>query len=108
MDETILNEIVRIRRMVVEALKEQDNGKDVGKQLGSIAGDLTLLLERVEATSEELERGGIDPKTRFVSELAGNLLRGLMERRDHMVTGSEIEQAVDMATEVVKRVQARH
>ncbi len=108
MDEAILNEIVRIRRMVVDAHREQDNGKDVGKQLGSIADDLTHLLERVEARSEELERGAIDPKTRFVSELAGNLLRGLMERRDHVVTGSEIEQAVDMASEIVKQVQARH
>ena len=108
MDETILNEIVRIRRLVVEAHKEQDNGKDIGSQLGSVEGDLTRLLERVEAISEELERGAIDPKTRFVSELAGGLLRSLMERRDHVVTGSEIEQSVDMASEIVRQVQARH
>ena len=50
----------------------------------------------------------IDPKTRFVSELAGGLLRSLMERRDHVVTGSEIEQSVDMASEIVRQVQARH
>ncbi len=108
MDEAILNDISRLRRVVADAAKEHDNGKDIGAQLSTIADELTHLLERVESRSEELERGAIDPKTRFVSELAGSFLRSIMERRDHVITGSEVEQAVDMAAEIVKRVQARH
>ncbi|MCG8356428.1 MAG: hypothetical protein MI920_12725 [Kiloniellales bacterium] len=108
MTEDILHDIARIRRMVVEAAKEHGNGKDVTGPLGSVADELSHLLEKAESRSEEIERESLDHKTRFVSELAGGFVRSMMARQGHVVTGAELEHAVDMAAEIVKQVKARY
>ena len=106
MAEDLLDDIIRIRRIVTDAAKEHDNGKDIGSQLGSVATELTNLLDKAEARFETLDREGLDGRTRFVSELAGSLLRSMMETRGG-VAGAEVEQAVDMASEIVRHVKAR-
>lgn len=106
MDE-ILNDLARLRRLVAEAAKEHGNGNDVSDRLATIGEDVSHLMERVEALLEAVEREGLDQKTRFVSELAGTFLRAMMERPGAALTDSNVQQAVDMAAEVVKRVQAR-
>ncbi len=107
MAEDILHDIARIRRLVADAAKEHDNGKDVGTQLTSIGDELTNLLDKAEARLETMGRESLDERTRFVSDLAGSFLRSLMAQRGGLVTGTEVEQAVDMASEVVKHVKAR-
>ena len=107
MADDILNDIARIRRLVSEAAKEHDIGKDIGSRLTSVSDDLSNLLEKAEARLETLDRSGLDERTRFISELAGSLLREMMARRGGAVTGSEVGQAVEMAAEIVKQVQAR-
>lgn len=108
MADDLLDEILRIRRLVTDAAKEHDIGKDIGGRLSSISTDLGHLLEKAEARLEDLDREGLDGRTRFVSELSGSLLRSMMETRGGGVTGSQVEQAVDMASEIVRHVKARH
>lgn len=105
MDDRILHDIARIRRMVGDAAKQQDIGKDVSAPLASIAQELAHLQESVEAAQEQHERGAIDQRTRFVSELAVSFLRAMLERPGGVLTESELQRAVDMAAEIVKRVQ---
>lgn len=107
MAEDILHDIARIRRLVGDATRDQGNGKDVGPQLTSIHDELRHLLEKAEARFEEMEREGFDERTRFVADLAGSFVRSMMEQRGGTVMGSEVAQAVDMASEVVKHVKAR-
>ena len=107
MAEDILHDIARIRRLVAEASKEHDTGKDIGSKLASISDELSHLLEKAEARLESMEREGLDERTRFVSDLAGSFLRSMMEQRGGGLTGSEVSQAVDMADEIVKHVKAR-
>ena len=66
------------------------------------------LLASVKAPREAFEREAIDPRSRFVAELAGSLLRTMMTQPGHVITGSQIHQAVDMASETLKEVRARH
>lgn len=108
MDDDILNDIARIRRLLNDARKEHDNGKGVLSQLDSLADELGHLLEKAEARKEDYERGHLDPRTRFVSELAAGFLRTMMERDSGGLTHSHMEQAVDMAAEVVRKVGARY
>lgn len=107
MAEGILDDIVRLRRQIVDAAKEHGNGKDISGQLGSIADELAHLLEKAEARLEEMSEAGMNERTRFVSELAGTLLCSSMAQRGSAVTESQLEQSVDMASEIVKRVEAR-
>ena len=107
MAEDILHDIARIRRLVAEASKEHDTGKDISSKLASISDELSHLLEKAEARLESMEREGLDERTRFVSDLAGSFLRSMMEQRGGGLTGSEVSQAVDMADEIVKHVKAR-
>ncbi len=107
MAEEILHDIARIRRLVADATKDHGTGKDIGSQLTSISDELAHLLEKAEARLETMERERLDERTRFVADLAGSFLRSMMEQRGGIVTGSEVEQAVDMASEVVKHVRAR-
>lgn len=108
MDDDILNDIVRIRRLLTDTRKEHDDGKGVLSQLDSLVDELDHLLEKAEARKEDYERGHLDPRTRFVSELAAAFLRTMMERDGGGLSQSHMEQAVDMATEVVRKVDARY
>lgn len=107
MADGLLDDIVRLRRQLADAEKEHGYGKDVGAQLASIGDELGHLLERTEARLDEMDAAGIDQRTRFVSELAGRLLCAVMAQRDSAVTESQLEQAVDMASEIVRRVEVR-
>ena len=107
MAEDLLNDIARIRRLVMDASKEHDIGKDIGSRLSTISDELTHLLEKAESRLESMEREGLGEQTRFISELAGSFLRSMMEQRGAGITSSEVNQAVDMATEIVKHVKAR-
>ena len=91
--------------MITDAAKEHDIGKDIGGQLDTIATELTHLLDKAESRLEVLDREGLDGRTRFVSELAASFLRSMMESRGGSVAGSEVKQAVDMASEIVKQVK---
>ena len=106
MDDDILNDISRIRRMVGDAAKDQDIGKDIGAQLGSISADLGRLLEKAEARQETLDRESLDQRTRFISDLAGSFLRTKMATPGTSLTDSEVQQSVELASEIVKRVKA--
>lgn len=107
MAETIFDDIIRIRRLVGEARRDHDNGKDISQQLGSIADELNHLLEKTEARFEEMENESFDARTRFVSELAGRFLEAAIRQRGDALMGSEVDRAVEMATETVRKVQAR-
>lgn len=104
----ILDDIIRIRRLVADAARDHDNGKDIGDQLSSVAAELGHLLEKAESRLEAIEEESLDARTRFVAELAGSLLRAMMAQRGGAIAGSEVETAVDMAAEIVKHVKARY
>lgn len=108
MDDDILNDIARIRRLLADARKQHDNGKGIMSQLDTLSDELAYLLEKVEARKEYYDRESLDQRTRFVSELAAGFLRTMMERDTGGLSQSHMERAVEMAAEVVKRVSARY
>lgn len=105
MVEDLLHDIARIRRVLNDAAKDHDNGKDIGSALESISKDLGHLLEKTEARQEELEGSAFDDRTRFVSELAAGFLESMMTTQGSAVTESQVAQAVEMAFGITRRVQ---
>ena len=105
MAEDILDDIVRLKRHVTEASREQDIGKDIGPQLAFLNEELDRLLEKAEARLELLDRESLDARTRFVSDLAGRFLMTIMQEQRGSIGTSEIEQAVEMAEMIVARVR---
>ena len=107
MAEDILDDIVRLRHRVSDAAKEHDIGRRISDQLAAVDDELVRLLEKTEARLEVLDQEGLSARTRFVSELACGLLRAIMEQRGAALGGSEVDQAVDMAAAIVRRVEER-
>lgn len=107
MAESVLDDIVRIRRQVEDAGREHGHGKDVGGELAAAAEGLDRLLGRVEALLDEASGSGLDERTRFVSDLAGRLLCAAMAARGGAAAEAQLGHAVEMASEIVRRVQAR-
>ena len=105
MAEDILDDIVRLKRHVTEAAREQDIGKDISAQLAFMNEELDRLLEKAEARLELLDRESLDARTRFVSDLAGRFLMAIMQEKRGSIGTSEIDQAVEMAEMIVTRVR---
>ncbi len=105
MAEDILDDIVRLRRQITDAARDQSNGKDIGGQLASINDELGYLLEKTESRLDEMDRETLDARTRLVSEISARLLRTIMKQRGSTIGTSEVQQSVDMALMIVQRVQ---
>jgi len=78
--ESVLDDIIRIRRLVADARKDHDNGKDITTELGSLSDKLNHLREKTETRDGEMEGESFDARTRFVSELAGQFLHSTIQR----------------------------